>query len=98
VRNHLSKGTRIAALRHIEMVGELATLWAAVPSVVELVLGRSLDEALGVEVVGELVAKFQKLEERCLRLERPGMRIYDLLLGLPLGHARLADRLDETTG
>jgi hypothetical protein len=39
--------------------------------------------------------KFQKMEDRCSRLERPTMRIYDLLLGPPAGRARLADHLDE---
>jgi hypothetical protein len=30
VRHHLSEGMQLAALRHTEMVGGLATLWAAV--------------------------------------------------------------------
>jgi hypothetical protein len=47
----------------------------------------SLDETLWVEVVDELTAEFQKLEEWCLRLERPGVRICDLLLGPPYGWA-----------
>jgi hypothetical protein len=42
--------------------------------------------------------KFQKMEDRCSRLERPTMRIYDLLLGPPAGRARLADHLDEVVG
>jgi hypothetical protein len=48
-----------------------------------------------VEVVGELVDEFRKLEERHSQLERPGVRICDLLLGPPPGRARLADCLDE---
>jgi hypothetical protein len=64
VRNHLSEGMRSAAHHHTKMAGELATLRAAVSSAVESVLGRSPDEAFRVEVVGELVAKFQRLEER----------------------------------
>jgi hypothetical protein len=54
---------QITALHHTEMVGELATLWAVVSSAMELALGRSLDKTFQVEVVDELVAEFQKLEE-----------------------------------
>jgi hypothetical protein len=57
--------------------------------------GRSPNDTFHVEVVGELVAKFQKLEERRSQLERPVVRIYDLLLGPPPGRARLTDCLDE---
>jgi hypothetical protein len=98
MRNHLSEGMRLAALRHIEMVGELATLWAAVSSAAELALGRSPNEIFRVEVVGELVAEFQRLEEQRSWLERPVMRICDMLHGPPPSRARLADRLDEATG
>jgi hypothetical protein len=51
-----------------------------------------------MEVVGELVAEFQKLEKQCSWLEQPTVRIYDLLLGPPPSRARLANRLDEATG
>jgi hypothetical protein len=44
-RNHLSKGMQIAALRHTEMVRELAMLWAVVSSIMELMLGCLPDEA-----------------------------------------------------
>jgi hypothetical protein len=98
VRNHLSEGIQLAALRHTEMAGELATNWVKVSSAAESVLGRSPDEIFHIEVVGELVAEFQRLEERCLRLERPATRICDLLLGPPHGRARLARRLDVTIG
>jgi hypothetical protein len=57
VRNHFSEGMQLAALRHTEVAGELAT-WAAMSSTVELALGRSPNEVFRVEVVGELVAKF----------------------------------------
>jgi hypothetical protein len=51
-----------------------------------------------MELVGELVTEFQKVEGRCSRLERPAMRICILLLG-PLPHqAWLADHLDEAAG
>jgi hypothetical protein len=91
-------GMRVAALRHTNMAGELATLREVVSFAVGSVLGRSPAETSQVDVVGELVAEFQRLEEPCLRLERPGVRICDLLLGLPLGLARWVDRLDEAVG
>jgi hypothetical protein len=89
---------RLAALRHTEIVGELAALQAVVSSVMELALGRSPNDAFHMEVVDELVAEFHKLEEWRSRLERSAMRICDLLLGLPPGRARLADHLDEAVG
>jgi hypothetical protein len=60
---------RVAALRHTEVVGELAMLWVVVSSATVLVLGRLLDETFRVEVMDELVAKFWRLEELCSRLE-----------------------------
>jgi hypothetical protein len=89
---------RIAALGHTEMVRELATLRLVVSFAMELALWCSPDETFRVEVVGELVAEFQKLEERCSRLEWPRMRICDLLLGPLSSRDRLADHLDEATG
>jgi hypothetical protein len=86
---------RVAALRHTEVVGELAMLWVVVSSATVLVLGRLLDETFWVEVMDELVAKFWRLEELCSRLEWPSVRICDLLLGPPLGQARWADRLGK---
>jgi hypothetical protein len=85
----------LAALRHTEMVEELAALRAAVSSATQSVLGRSPNNTFHMEVVGELVTEFQKMEERCSRLERHAMRICDLLLGPPPGRARLADHLDK---
>jgi hypothetical protein len=58
-----------AALCHTEMARELAVLWVAVSSTVESVLGYSPNDTFCVEVVGELVTKFEKLEERCSWLE-----------------------------
>jgi hypothetical protein len=58
VWNQLSEGMQFAALHHSKMAGELATLQAAVSSVVESTLGRSPDEIFQVEVVSELVADF----------------------------------------
>jgi hypothetical protein len=78
---------RAAALCHTKMIRELATLWAAVSSVMELVLGQLPNESSRVEVMNELVAKFQRQEELCSWLEGPGMRICDLLLGPPPSQA-----------
>jgi hypothetical protein len=61
MRNHLLEGMQITALHHTEMVGELATLWTALPSPVEIVLGRSPDDTFWVEVVDELVVELWKL-------------------------------------
>jgi hypothetical protein len=47
----------------------------------------------GAEVMNELVAKFQRWEELCSRLDGPGARICDMLLGPPPSQARWADRL-----
>jgi hypothetical protein len=55
------EGMQITALHHTEMVGELATLWTALPSPVEIVLGRSPDDTFWVEVVDELVVELWKL-------------------------------------
>jgi hypothetical protein len=51
-----------------------------VSSTMELVLGCSPDDTLLVEVMDELVAEFQRLEELCSRLEHPDTSICDLLL------------------
>jgi hypothetical protein len=77
----------VAALRHARVVKELTVLQAAMSSFAELVLGRLPDKASQMEVMNELTAKFQKLEELCSRLEGPGTRIYSLLLGSPLDQA-----------
>jgi hypothetical protein len=88
---------RHVALRHTEMAGELGALQAVVSSAMESVLGHSLNDTFSVEVLGELVVEFWKLEKRRSQLERPAMRICDLLLGPPPGRAQLANRLDEST-
>jgi hypothetical protein len=78
---HLSEGMRLAALRHIEIVGELTVFQAAVSSIMESVLGRSpVNTALAV-VVGELVAEFQKFEDRRSRLELPSQGSATCYLG-----------------
>jgi hypothetical protein len=89
---------QLVALDHTEMTGELAAFRAAVFFATESALGRSPNEIFYVEVVGELVAEFLRLEEWCSRLEWPPTRICDLLLGPPPSRARLADHLDEATG
>jgi hypothetical protein len=98
VRSHLLVGMWAAALRHAEMVGELTALQLVVSSVVEEVLGRLPNETFRVEVMDELVAKFQRQEELCLRLVGPGARICDLLLRLPASQAQCADHLGEAAG
>jgi hypothetical protein len=94
-RHHLSDGMRLAALHHTEMAREIAILRATVSSTVESVLGCSPSDTFHVEVVGELATEFQKMEDRCSRLEQPAVRIYDLLLGPPTSRAQLAGHLDE---
>jgi hypothetical protein len=84
VRSHLSERMRVAALCHTKIVGDLVVLQVAVTSTTESVLVRSPYETFWVEAVGELFAEFRRLEEMCSWLKRPGVRIYDLLLGVPL--------------
>jgi hypothetical protein len=98
LRNHMLERMWVAILCHTEMVGELVALWAVVSSTMEFTLGCSPDETLQVEVVGELVAKFQKVEEQHSRLEQPGMRICDLLVWPPTGQAWMGIHLDEVAG
>jgi hypothetical protein len=86
---------RLAALHHTEMAREIAILRAAVSSTAESVLGCSPSDTFHVEVVGELATEFQKMEDRCSRLEQPAVRIYDLLLGPPTSRAQLVGHLDE---
>jgi hypothetical protein len=93
--HHLSEGMWLVALRHTEMARVLATLWAAVSTVAESVLGCSPSDTFYVEVLTELAADFQKIEDQRSWIKRHAMRIYDLLLGPPSGRSRLAVRLDE---
>jgi hypothetical protein len=76
-----------AALHHTEMAREHAALQATVSSAAELALGRSPNKTSRVEVMNDLVAKFQRWKELCSWLEGPGVRIYDLLLGPPPSQA-----------
>jgi hypothetical protein len=89
---------RIAALLHAEMVRELAMLWVVVSSTVEFTPEHSPNETFRVKIVDELIAEFQRQEKRCSCLERPSMRVCDLILGMPSSQARLADRLEEAAG
>jgi hypothetical protein len=86
---------QIAALCHTKLARELTAFQVALSSTVELALGRSPDETFRVDVVGELVAEFWKLEEWRSHLEEPSARICDLLLGPPTSQVRLVDRLEE---
>jgi hypothetical protein len=47
------------------MAEEPSTLYTVVSSVVESALGCTPNEIFWVKIVGEVAAKFQKLEERC---------------------------------
>jgi hypothetical protein len=76
------------------MARQLAVLWAAVPLAAQSVLGCSATEAFHAYVVGEN----QEQVERHLRLENSGMRVYELILGLPNDWVRLTDRLKEVIG
>jgi hypothetical protein len=60
VRSHLSEGMRIAVLLHTKMAEQLAALRAAVSFAAHSMLGHSPTEALRVDVVDELIAKFWK--------------------------------------
>jgi hypothetical protein len=68
-----------------------------VSSATESAIGCLPNDTIRMEVLGELVTEFQKLEEWCSRLKRPAVRICDLLLGPPPGRARLADHMDKAT-
>jgi hypothetical protein len=52
-------------------------------STVEFVLERSPTEAFRAKVVDELVFEFWKQQEQRSRLEKPDVRLCDLILGLP---------------
>jgi hypothetical protein len=81
-------------LRHAMVIRELAARQAVVTSAMERVLRRSPDETSRVDVMNELTAKIQKLEELCSWLKGLGVRIYDLLLGPLPGQAQWADHLE----
>jgi hypothetical protein len=70
-RQHLSEGMRLAALRHTQMVEELAVLRVVMSSATESVLEHLPSDTFSMEVVGELVVEFQKMEDRRSRHERP---------------------------
>jgi hypothetical protein len=57
-RHHLSKGMRLAALHHTEMVEEFAVLRMLVSSDAESVHGLSPNDGFHVEIVGMLAAEF----------------------------------------
>jgi hypothetical protein len=78
---HLPARMQATSLHHAVVVRELTMLQATVSSATELVLGRLLGEASRVEVMNELIAKFQELEELCSRRQGPSARFSNLLLG-----------------
>jgi hypothetical protein len=95
VRKHLLEEMRITALHHTAMGGGLAARRPVVSTAMEFKLGWLPNKTFLVEVLDVVVAEFRKHEEQRSRLEWPGARIFDLLLGLASGPARLADLLDK---
>jgi hypothetical protein len=63
-KHHLSEGMQHATLRHTEMVEQFVTFQALLTSAAESMLGCSPSDTSCVELVGELVTKFQKVEGR----------------------------------
>jgi hypothetical protein len=74
-KHHLSEGMRHAVLYHTEMAGELNAFGVVMSSAMESVLRCSPSDTAHIELVGELVTEFCKVEGRCLRLEWPAARI-----------------------
>jgi hypothetical protein len=70
-------------------------LRVVVSSAMESVLGCLPSDTFHVEVVGELAAEFQKMEDQRYQIEQPTARICDLLLGPLPSQARMADHLDQ---
>jgi hypothetical protein len=85
----------LVALHHTEIGRELAVLRVVVSFATESVLGCLPSDTFHVEVVGELAAEFQKMEDQCYQIEQPTARICDLLLGPLPSQARMADHLDQ---
>jgi hypothetical protein len=61
-------------------------------------LGRSPTESFQVDVVGDMLAKFQEQEERCLCLENSGMRVCDLILGSSDDQVWPTNHMEEAIG
>jgi hypothetical protein len=95
MRSHMSTRMQVAALRHTEMVGEVAAFQVSVSSAMELVPGCSSNETFQMEVGNEPISEFWRLEEQCSGLEGAITKICNLLLRLPPGQARWDDRLGE---
>jgi hypothetical protein len=76
----------------------LSVLWAAVSLATQSVLGRLLIDVSQVDVVGEMVARFQDRAEWCSRLETSGSRVYNLFLGPEDDRVHLVIYLEETIG
>jgi hypothetical protein len=72
---------RFAANCHTKMAMWLAVLLMAVSLAAQSMLGCLPTKAFQGDIVGDMVARFQELAERCSRLEDVGSSIYDLILG-----------------
>jgi hypothetical protein len=60
VHSHLSEGTQIFIVRHINMVGQLVVLRAAVSSVMQSMLGCSPSENFWVDVIDEMLTEWRR--------------------------------------
>jgi hypothetical protein len=79
----MSEGMPMVVVHHAEVAQQFTELWVAASSAMEFVLKRSPTEAFRVDVVDQLVSEFRKQEERCSCLEKSGVRVLYLILGLP---------------
>jgi hypothetical protein len=77
------------------MAGQFATLQVLVSFTAQSMLGRSPTEAFRLDVLEEMLTEFQEQAEQRHRLKSSGIRICDLILELPSGQVRLANRVDE---
>jgi hypothetical protein len=62
------------------------------------VLGRLPSEVFQVDVVGDMVKKFQERAEWCSHLRDSGSRVCDLILGPTDDRVCLTIRLEEAAG
>jgi hypothetical protein len=76
---------RIATVNHTEMAWQLTTLWVAVCSTAQSMLGCSPTEALHVGIMEEMPTEFPEQVERCSHLKGSNTRICDLIHEPPPG-------------
>jgi hypothetical protein len=83
LRGHQSEGMRVDTVRHTEMVGQVAALQVMVSSTMQSAHGHSPTKAFRVDVVDEMITEFREQAKRRSRLDKSGLRICALILGLP---------------